>query len=255
MRVGMTRTLRDYYDVLGVGRQADAARIKQAFRSHARRFHPDVSSEPDAESRFVELVEAYEVLSNPRSRLLYDHIGLGRWRRGFAATPRPHPAAAPERIVAEVALEHWQAVAGAQVPLRYTVERRCSHCTGSGADPAVPRVPCETCSGSGRIRRRLERADVDLLQLYVCPDCGGSGRGPGASCPECGGAGTLATERELRLAVPAGVRDGDRLRVDGVEGQISVTVLPRPAERRAVRLLAIAALFAAVALLVYVLVS
>ena len=93
---------RDYYEVLGVGPEADGDGIKRAFRSHARRFHPDVSDEPDAESRFVELVEAYEVLSNPRSRLLYDHLGFGRWRRAFVSgPPRPQePAAAA--VVAEV---------------------------------------------------------------------------------------------------------------------------------------------------------
>jgi len=246
----MTRTLRDYYDVLGVGREADAERIKRAFRARARRLHPDISSEPDAESQFVELVEAYEVLSNPRSRQLYDRIGLGRLGR-----TRPAAAPVPERIVATVTLEHWQAQAGAQVPLRYEVEERCAHCAGSGADPTVPQVECETCDGMGRLRQRIERDDVDFLQLHTCRDCGGSGRTAGAACAECEGAGRTSTQRELRLIVPAGVHDGDRLRVEGVDGHVAVEVLPKPAERRAVRYVAAIALIAAVALLVYVLVS
>jgi molecular chaperone DnaJ len=119
----------------------------------------------------------------------------------------------------------------------------------------VPRVRCETCGGKGRVRTRVEQDHLDLLQLETCTDCGGSGRTSGADCGDCDGSGRITLERELRLIVPAGVRDGDRLRVQDVDGHVGVKVLPKPAERRAVRYLAAVALVAAIALLVYVLVS
>jgi molecular chaperone DnaJ len=246
---------RDYYEVLGIGPEADGDGIKRAFRSHARRLHPDVSEEPDAESRFVELVEAYEVLSNPRSRLLYDHLGFGRWRRAFvSAPPRPQEGAAVV-VVAEVELEHWQALAGHTVPLQYTRERPCEMCAGSGADPVAEQVTCDDCSGSGYLRTRVERADFHHLQLVKCTTCGGKGLRPAVRCAECAGSGRVAGVHRVKLAVPAGVADGDSLRVEGIDGVVRLAVRPKPRERRVVRLVATTALLAALGLLAYLLVT
>ena len=228
--------LRDYYDVLGVRRQAGDREIKRAYRALARRLHPDVSGTPETRDGFHELVEAYRVLSNPRSRLVYDRLGFHTARKSRIRAPEP---------AAEVALTFYEARLGATVPVRARVERPCAACGGDGVG-----VVCVACGGRGRVRRAAEDSELLLLQLVPCSACSG-GR---VACEACGGAGRTAEERELRVRVPAGVRDGDLLRVATVPGLIRARVAPRPVDSVLVRALALALLLAAVALLAYLLV-
>ena len=228
----MAQGLRDYYDVLGVQRQADEREIKRAYRTQARRLHPDASGSTETREGFHELVEAYRVLSNPRSRTLYDRLGFGRGR----------PRAPQEPIAAEVELDYYAARLGATVELRVSAGRPCGECV---------RAPvCPTCAGSGRLRRTAEDDELLLLQLVDCPDCV-RGR---VVCDACGGSGVVAGTRDVRVRIPLGVRDGERLRVANVPGLIRVRVRPRPADPKLVRIAAAAVLLVAVGLLVYVLV-
>ena len=116
-------------------------------------------------------------------------------------------------------------------------------------------MTCDDCSGSGYLRTRVERADFHHLQLEKCTSCGGKGRRPAARCQECKGSGRVAAVHRVKLAVPAGVNDGDRLRVEGIDGVVLLAVRPKPVERRVVRLVATAAFVAALGLLAYLLVS
>lgn len=247
----MAQVLRDFYEVLGVERDAPEEAIKRAYRALARKLHPDVSDEPGAEVRFNELAEAYEVLSNPRARLLYDRLGYRGWRRGFVSAFRRRPDDGSTELVAEIDLDWFHAERGGDVPLRYSTSTVCIRCAGSGNEPGSAPVDCEGCGGSGNVRSHEEHDGFEMLRLEPCRDCDGRGRLPGRRCRDCDGSGRRRREQELLVLVPPGVRSGDRLRVEGVDGQVLVRVRPRPVDSPFVRGLALLALLAAIALLVY----
>jgi molecular chaperone DnaJ len=239
--------LRDYYDVLGVGRDADGATIKRAFRTRARELHPDVSSDPTAALRFGELSEAYGVLSKQSTRLLYDHFGYrGRGNGWF--TPDGARAAGDflrrrARPVAEVLVDELEAERGVRRKLRWGRAERCSACDGQGGAPGAAARSCGGCAGTGR--RRVEAALSDgerLIQIDECPDCRGRGRVFSASCPACGGAGERIVGESGEVHVPAGAADGDRLHVQGLARVVTVRVLAAPPDQPAIRLLAVAGL-------------
>jgi molecular chaperone DnaJ len=247
------KALRDYYEVLGVPSGASDQEIKRAYRALARELHPDVSDDPGAEARFHELSEAYEVLSNPRARLLYDRLGFRGWRRGFMPAFRRRHDGAVAGVVAEIELDWFRAERGGDVPVRYVTTSPCPRCAGTGDEPGAAYRICPTCGGSGNVRAREEHDDFQLLRLEACEDCDGRGRLRGAPCSECEGAGRRHTEHEVLVVVPPGVASGDHLRVEGVDGQVLVRVRPRPVDSPLVRGLAALALLLAIALLVYLL--
>ena len=252
----------DYYEVLGVARDADEEAIRRAFHALARECHPDVSRAPDAELRFRELSEAYSVLSKRESRLLYDRYGYrGRGNQGFdealwEARPRVERG---ENVHSALELKSFEADEGARRLVRYEATARCNGCMGRGIigelDP-----DCEVCGGTGR-RRAVADLDVArILQIATCPACGG------VTCQLCEGTGMTSTERRIRLIIPPGVDDGAQLRVSG-DGHyaglgsspgdllVDVSVLPEPRDPRVVRYLAFALLVVAVATLVVYVVS
>src|SRR5215208_1035554 len=172
----MATAERDYYEILGVRRDASAADIKKAFRRLARELHPDVSEAPDAQERFREVAEAYEVLSKPETRDLYDRFGQAGLRgRGFqpghfdfgslsdifsaffgddlfGATGRPTRSRGAD-VVAEVEVELVEAARGARREVHYDAAVTCGRCGGDGADPGTEVVTCETCRGAGRVQQ------------------------------------------------------------------------------------------------------
>ena len=234
----MATAERDYYEILGVARDASESEIKKAFRRLARELHPDVSDAPDAEERFKHVVEAYEVLSKRETRDLYDrygHAGL----RGGGFTPGvvdfdtishlfaslfgddvPGAARAGRRargadIAAEVEIELVEAARGTTKRVPYDVAVPCARCGGDGAEPGTTISACPTCGGSGRLQQVSRSLFGEFIRTQTCTTCGGSGRRVETPCTECRGAGTVVEERALDVDIPAGIHDGQQIRLTG----------------------------------------
>jgi molecular chaperone DnaJ len=257
----MSALKRDYYEVLGLSRDADDDAIKRAFHDRARSCHPDVTAAPGAEERFRELAEAYSVLSKREARLLYDRYGYrGRGNQGFDEAiwdARSQPATRGENVHLGLSLRNFEAEEGTRRVVTYDAVGRCQACTGRGS-LGLPDPECDECGGSGS-KRTLSHLDAaQLLQVEPCPSC------VGQVCAECGGTGTIAQERRLRLLIPPGIEDGTQLRVGGdgndagagsIPGDllVRVNVLPPPRDPRVVRYAAFFLLLVAMAtLLLYV---
>jgi molecular chaperone DnaJ len=233
----MATTGRDYYEVLGVDRGASDADIKKAFRRLARELHPDVNEAPDADERFREVAEAYEVLSNSERRQLYDRYGHAGLRSGGftpghfdfgslsdifsaffgddlfggATTRRARGA----DIAAEVAIELGEAARGVTREVPFAVAVPCEHCGGSGAEPGSAVVTCPTCSGAGRLREVSRSVFGEFVRTQTCPACAGTGQQIEQVCERCEGAGRTLEERALEVKIPAGIHDGQRIRISG----------------------------------------
>lgn len=248
---------RDYYEVLGVPRDADDETIRRAFHALARDWHPDVAGAPEAEERFRELAEAYSVLSKRETRALYDRYGYrGRANELIDDVLWDLDGHEPDRgsdIHTELELRSYEADQGTRRVISFTAEVRCPACMGRGA-LGLPDPECEFCEGTGR-KRTISRDTAQIVQVEACPAC------VGEPCPRCGGTGTVPGERRLRLRIPPGLGDGAQLRVrgDGNDARVGalpgdllvrVRVVPAPRDPRAVRYLAFILLLVAVATLV-----
>jgi molecular chaperone DnaJ len=239
----------DYYKILGVGKNASEAEIKKAYRKLARQYHPDQNAgDKQAEERFKEISQAYDVLSDPDKRKAYDRgtgplggFGMpggfdpGAFSGGFgdilsdlfgratggAAGRGPGGRAGGVRggartqrgrdLETEVSLSFDQAVNGAQVPLAVPTSQACPTCNGSGAKPGTtPRV-CPVCEGRG-----IEAQSQGIFSIsQPCSNCQGSGTVIDDPCPTCGGSGAQRSVKRLRVNIPAGVKDGSRIRLAG----------------------------------------
>jgi molecular chaperone DnaJ len=233
-------TRRDYYELLGVVRGASDEEIKKAFRSLARELHPDVSDAPDAEERFKEVVEAYEVLSSSERREVYDRFGHEGLRRGgftpsfdlgnltdlfsaffgddlFGVGARRARRGAD--VGAEIEIELVEAARGItrKVPLRVAVT--CDECKGSGAEAGTSPITCGSCGGSGRLQQVSRSVFGEFVRTQACPRCNGAGRVIESPCGECRGSGRILDERRLDVEIPPGIHDGQRIRISG-EGHI-----------------------------------
>ncbi len=251
----------DYYELLGVDRDADEEAIRKAFHALARDCHPDVSDSPEATQRFRELAEAYGVLSKPGPRLLYDRYGYrGRGNSGFDEELWEGRERAPrgENAHAEVQIRSYEAEEGTRRLVRFDAAAVCADCDGRGTT-REPDPSCSVCGGTGR-RRQVSHGEVGrMLRVEACPRCAGE------TCPRCGGPGAVPAQRQLKIRIPSGVRDGTQLRVGGegspapnrgVPGDLLVDlhVSPAPRDSRLVQLLAFALfLVAVVALVLYLL--
>lgn len=241
---------RDYYEVLGVARTADVDAIRQAYRRLARELHPDVSAEPKAEERFRELTGAYTVLSDPNARSLYDRFGYRGRGNGFSSD-RARSSRAP--VLAEVNVDAFEAARGARREVRYSSREQCQACNGRGLAPGSKNAGCETCGGKGMLTQSASLRVGDWLQVEKCSDCNGTGVSEKNACPECRGEGSLSREQVVKVRIPAGVEDGNRLRMVGDSDgeQLLVQVRPLPGDSYLVLLLAAVLLLCSVALLVY----
>jgi molecular chaperone DnaJ len=249
---------RDYYEVLGVPRDADEEAIRRAYYFLAREAHPDVADSPDAEEEFRELAEAYSVLSKREARLLYDRYGYrGRGNQGFDEAlweARPPPVARGENVHVDLEVRSFEATEGTRRLVSYKAVVRCQACMGRGS-VGLPDPECEVCGGTGR-RRTVSHLDVaQLLQIEPCQAC------VSEPCARCEGTGTVMMERRIRLLIPPGVEEGTQLRVSGdgddagagsIPGDllVRVHVLPAPTDPRIVRYIAFALLMGAIATLV-----
>ncbi len=230
---------RDYYEVLGVGREAGETEIKKAFRGLARELHPDVNDhDPDAEAKFKEAAEAYEVLSDAERRRTYDAYGHEGLRSGgfdprassfgsvddifqaffgegfgFGGGRRGPMGGADIAVAVEVELA--DVVTGVRREVRYDAVGACEHCRGNGAEPGTPITTCETCGGAGQLRQVSRTPFGQMVRAVACESCGGAGKVAETPCEECGGGGRSGGERLREIEIPAGIEAGQRLRVTG----------------------------------------
>ncbi|MGB8266029.1 MAG: molecular chaperone DnaJ [Candidatus Velthaea sp.] len=231
----------DYYDVLGVPRDADENQIKRAYRQLARVHHPDVAADKStAEHKFKEINEAYEVLSDPQKRANYDRFGsaggpdlssgfgnfsggegfgeifdmfFGAARAG-AQPRRSGPARGSDlRYDVEITLE--EAFTGTQREIAFNHLASCQTCKGSGAEPGSLIVACDRCGGSGVMRQVRQTPLGNFVTQTTCTKCGGEGQMTPTPCHVCHGRGRLETEKKLTVKIPAGVDDGSRIRISG----------------------------------------
>ena len=251
---------RDYYDVLGVPRDASDADVKKAFRRLARELHPDVNPAPEAAERFREAAEAYEVLSDADTRARYDRFGhagiagtqfhteqfmdfsslsdlLGAFFGDdiFSGGRRSRPRGGDATASIELTLA--EAAFGVTREVAVEVISGCERCGATGAEPGTTPEQCRECGGSGRVQHVAQTAFGQFVQASACAACGGRGVRIDSPCQECRGRGRLSVRRSVEVQVPAGIASGQRLRLagrghDGEGGAgdlyVQVTVAPDP---------------------------
>jgi molecular chaperone DnaJ len=236
-------TERDYYEVLGVPRNASADDLKAAFRKLARQYHPDVNKAADAEERFKEVNEAYAVLSDEQRRAAYDRYGHAGVRGPGGAAPDFTVdfsdfadifgdlfgfgrSAARQRNVPrrgadlqyQVDLTFEEAVFGVEKEISITRDEACRVCNGSGAEPGTTPVRCPTCNGSGEVRQVRQTLLGSMVQVATCPQCRGQREIINTPCRTCNGRGLETRTRQKVVNIPAGVDTGTQMRLAG-EGQ------------------------------------
>ncbi|HWF75326.1 MAG TPA: molecular chaperone DnaJ [Solirubrobacteraceae bacterium] len=234
---------RDYYEVLGVGRSAEDTEIKKAFRRLARELHPDVNShDPDAEEKFKEAAEAYEVLSDSERRATYDRYGHDGLRSGgyapnfdsfgsvadifdaffggggpFSGFGGGRPGG-PEQggdIAVATEIDLAESVSGASVEVAYEAIVRCEHCNGNGAEPGTPIETCDRCGGAGQLRAVTQTPFGQVVRAMACDKCHGDGRIATDPCHVCKGRGRNVKRTKLTVDIPPGIADGQRIRLGG----------------------------------------
>ena len=234
---------RDYYDVLGVSRGASEDEMKSAFRNLARKYHPDVSEDPDAEEKFKEINEAYAVLSDSEKRAAYDrfgHAGVNTQGMpdftnidlsdilegifgfgGFGGMGSRRARNAPRRgadLSTRIKLTFDEAAFGIEKEIQITRDETCSTCNGGGAKPGTTPRTCPQCNGQGEVRQVHQTLLGSMVQVVTCPRCNGRGEVIETPCPTCNGRGLERKTISKMVTVPAGVSNGLQIRLAG-EGQ------------------------------------
>jgi molecular chaperone DnaJ len=258
-------TKRDYYDVLGVSKDASADEIKKAFRKAAVEHHPDRGGD---EAKFKEVNEAYEVLKDTDKRKRYDQFGqagvggngggnpFGDYGQGqnvdfdfgdlglgdifnsfFGGGGQRNPRQARGRDVeAGVEISFEQAVFGTDVDLALNLEDSCEHCKGTTVEPGYELKTCDNCGGSGQVVNVMKTVFGNIQQAAICPKCKGSGKIPEKICSVCKGKGTQAKRQTIQLKIPAGIDDGATIRLrehgeaiaNGHKGDLYVNIRVKP---------------------------
>jgi len=226
---------RDYYELLGVPRDAGEEEIKRAFRRRARELHPDVNPDPQAETRFKELARAYETLSHPETRAVYDRYGAeglrGRPGPEFADFSfqdlfdaffggdvfgrRPAGPRAGDDVGVAVEISFVESAHGVTREVEYEVIGSCAACEGSGAAPGATIERCAMCAGQGQVRQVSRGPFGQFVRAQTCPQCRGAGDVPSEACPACDGRGRVPTTLSQTVEIPAGIADGQRIRMTG----------------------------------------
>jgi molecular chaperone DnaJ len=230
----------DAYELLGVPRTADETQIKKAFRKLARELHPDVNRhDPDAEDKFKEAAEAYEILNDAERRATYDRLGHDGLRNrgyepnfegfgsisdlfdaffgGFGSSMggRPGGPAQGRDVAVQTEVTLAEAASGTSVELSFEAVELCERCSGNGAEPGTPIVTCERCGGVGILQAVTRSAFGQVMRQVPCDVCHGDGRTAEQPCERCEGRGREVRRRTLRVDVPPGIADGQRIRLSG----------------------------------------
>jgi molecular chaperone DnaJ len=232
----------DYYDVLGVGRNAGDDEIKAAFRKLARQYHPDVNKDDGAEEKFKEINEAYGVLSDAEKRARYDRFGkagLGGMGggfhdytvdfndifedlfSGFGFSTGRRSRRSPRRgrdLQMQVSLTFEEAVFGVEKEIEFQRDETCSRCNGNGAEPGTSPIKCSTCNGQGEVRQVRQTFLGQMVQTAVCPACEGRGETISSPCTTCRGGGLERKRVKKKVQIPAGVDHGTQIRLNGEGG-------------------------------------
>lgn len=238
---------RDYYEVLGVERNTDKDGLKKAFRKLAQKYHPDVNKSEEAEARFKEINEAYQILNDDQKRAAYDRFGhagvqgLGNQQSDFAGgfgdlssifeeffggiggssggRGRRQPRRGAD-LRADIRLTFEEAAFGVDRELDIPRMEVCDRCQGNGAEPGTSPVTCLTCGGAGEIQRRQQSPLFGtVVTASTCPACEGTGETITTPCKKCNGQKRVRVSRKLNVKIPAGVDEGTRIRLAG-EGEV-----------------------------------
>lgn len=239
---------KDYYDILGVSKDASDDEIKHAYRKLSKKWHPDINKAPNAEAKFKEINEAYETLSDPQKRANYDQYGsadgagagfgggqgggFGNFGGGdaggfgfddifsqfFGGGQQRTDPSAPQQgrdLQYQMTLEFEEAIFGKKTVIKYNREAQCKTCGGTGAKPGTSPVTCSNCGGRGYVTTETNTPLGRMQSRQVCPVCHGTGKEIKEKCPTCGGSGKTDERHELEVNVPAGIDDGQQMRLQG----------------------------------------
>lgn len=237
---------KDYYEILGVDKNASKDDIKSAFRKKARTLHPDVNKAPDAEAQFKELGKAYETLMDDNKRATYDRYGedglknagfntsgpfesgfgdlndifnsfFGGFGGGFGFGGRPDPNAPRpgDDLRADVEITFEEAIFGVNKEVKFDHLELCPECRGTGAEKGSKPITCPTCHGTGQVQTVARTPLGSFSQISVCPDCRGTGQKISNPCKACKGYGKIEKEKKIEVKIPAGVDNHSKIRVSG----------------------------------------
>ncbi|KRM76571.1 molecular chaperone DnaJ [Secundilactobacillus collinoides] len=245
---------KDYYETLGVSRDASQDEIKKAYRKLSKKYHPDINKAPGAEEKFKEITEAYEVLSNDQKKANYDQYGSADGPTGFGGggaggagggfgdfggfgggagggfedifsqffggggggrSQNPNAPQAGRDLQYQMNLKFEEAIFGKKTKIKYSREAQCHTCGGSGAKPGTHPETCQNCGGSGYVVSETNTPLGRMRSQQVCPVCHGTGQEIKEKCPTCGGSGREEERHEVEVNVPAGVDDGQQMRLQG----------------------------------------
>lgn len=236
----MAEQKRDYYEVLGVDKNADDAAIKKAYRVLAKKYHPDMNpGDKEAEQKFKEASEAYAILSDPEKRRQYDQYGhaafdgaggaggfdfnsmdfgdiFGDLFGGMFGGSSRKTSNGPMKgsnVRTSVRVTFEEACFGVEKEIELTLKDECRTCRGTGAKPGTTKETCSKCGGKGQVVFTSQSFFGTVRNVQTCPDCGGSGKIIKEKCPDCHGSGYIANKKKIQVSVPAGIDDGQSIRI------------------------------------------
>ena len=243
----MAESKRDYYEVLGVPKDADDAALKKAYRVLAKKYHPDANpGDKEAEAKFKEASEAYSVLSDPEKRRQYDQFGhaafdggaggaggfggfdfsgadmgdifgdiFGDFFGGGRSRGRSNGPMRGANLRTGVRITFEEAVFGCQKEIELNLKDECPKCHGTGAKPGTSPVTCPKCNGKGKIVYTQQSFFGQVQNVQTCPDCQGSGKIIKEKCPDCYGSGYISSRKKIQVTIPAGIDNGQSIRIAG----------------------------------------
>ena len=241
-------TNRDYYEILGIDRNATEDQIKKAYRTLAKKYHPDVNKAPDAEEKFKEVNEAYSILSDPQKKATYDQFGkdglnnagyntnfsnddlndifnsffgggfsdfgFGSFGSRSSRSSRTSPVKGRDTYMT-MTIDFLDAVYGTERTIKVDVDKQCPTCNGTGAKSASDISTCKTCGGRGSVMTQRRTVFGMMQSQSVCPDCNGTGKRILHRCPDCNGEGYIHKKVEIDVKIPEGISSGQQIRIAG----------------------------------------
>lgn len=229
---------RDYYEVLGLTKSATKDEIKKAYRKLSKQYHPDINKEPGADEKFKEIAEAYEVLSDEQKKARYDQFGHQDPNQGFGGggfggggfggfedifssffggggRRDPNAPRKGDDLQYRMNINFEEAVFGKETEIEVPKDETCETCHGSGAKPGTQPETCSHCGGSGQVNQAIETPFGRMMNRSTCRHCSGAGKVVKEKCTTCRGAGKVQKRKKIKVNIPAGVDDGQQLRVAG----------------------------------------